>query len=285
LRLRGAGRGLALPAALGLALFASAARAEAPAAAVPPPVVVPGVPPGTPPPPLPPPVVEPPAPAPAGAMPYAQGGAVLLPPPPSRPGPVPTSDAEPSASDHDAVVGHVGIEARRLTPAPFPLALRTPGGCPAALTTPCTVDIGALEARYWMTRNLALAAGLALALGGGGDQGRPLDTFAGVGPVVGLSLLLGNWRHLAVSASPEVSWLWFKPGGGAPSTTLVDVRAALEGELHFGFVGVPALSVGLIAGLGMRYESTPDTRVWSVGVIGAGSVWGALTNLFLRYYL
>ncbi|HVE31393.1 MAG TPA: helix-turn-helix domain-containing protein [Mycobacteriales bacterium] len=68
---------------------------------------------------------------------------------------------------------------------------------------------------------------------------------------------------------------WARPG----------LRAALEAELHFGFVGVPALSVSLIAGWGLRYESTPDARVWSVGVIGAGSAWGALSNLFVRYYL
>jgi hypothetical protein len=104
--------------------------------------------------------------------------------------------------------------------------------------------------------------------------------------VLGLSLLLGNWRHLAIAASPEASFVWFKPGGGSTkSTTLVDLRAALEAELHFGFVGVPALSVGLVAGLGFRYESVPDSRVWSIGVIGAGSVWGALSNLFVRYYL
>jgi len=168
---------------------------------------------------------------------------------------------------------------------PFPLALRAQTGCAAAQTAPCEVQLGALAARYWTTRNLALNAGLALAFGGGSDQGRALDTFFGAGPILGLTLLLGNWRHLAVGASPEVSFVWFKPGGSAPSTTLVDLRAAVEGELHFGFIGVPALSIGLQAGLGFRYESVPDAKVWSIGVIGAGSVWGALSNLFVRYYL
>jgi hypothetical protein len=66
---------------------------------------------------------------------------------------------------------------------------------------------------------------------------------------------------------------------------VLSLRAALEAELHFGFVGVPALSVGLTAGLGFRYESAPDLRLWSVGVIGGESVWGTLSNLFVRYYL
>ena len=48
---------------------------------------------------------------------------------------------------------------------------------------------------------------------------------------------------------------------------------------------LPALSVGLLAGLGFEYESVAASRVWSVGVLGGNSVWGALSNLFVRYYL
>ena len=46
---------------------------------------------------------------------------------PSGVGPIPTADETPAASDHDAVVGHVGIEARRFDPGPLPLdAARRP---------------------------------------------------------------------------------------------------------------------------------------------------------------
>jgi hypothetical protein len=277
-------------AAAALALSASPSLAAQPTApppaTAPPPVVLPGMPPTTPPPPLPPPVVDPAPPA-TGAAPGTPGAPATAPAPPERRiGPIPTADANAAPSDHDAVVGHVGLEARRIDPVPFPLALEPTTGCPAGQTTPCEVQMGAIEARYWQTRNLALDAGVALAFGGGNTMGRTLDSYVGVGPVLGLTLLLGNWKHLAVGASPEVDFVWFKPGGGSTkSTTLVDLRAAIEGELHFGFVGVPALSVGLQAGLGFRYESTPDSRVWSIGVIGANSVWGALSNLFVRYYL
>jgi hypothetical protein len=145
--------------------------------------------------------------------------------------------------------------------------------------------MGVLGVRYWFHRNLAFNAGLALAAGGGRDAGQSLGTYFGIGPVVGLSLLLANWQHLSVAASPELAFVWFRPGGDEPNTKLIQLRGALEGELHFGFVGVPALSVGLLAGLGLQYESVSDTRVWSVGVLGGGSVWGTLTNLFVRYYL
>jgi hypothetical protein len=244
----------------------------------------------------PPPVAAAGAPAPAGgpapsaeaaAAPAAPGAEGAPPPAATRIAPIPTADETPAASDHDAVVGHFGIEARRFDPGPLPLALRPAFGCPAAQTTPCTVAMGGLGVRYWANRNLALNGGLVFAVGSGRDGTQSLDTYVGIGPVLGLTLLLGNWRHLAIGASPEVAAVWFRPGPSAAisSTTIISVRAALEAELHFGFVGVPALSVGLVTGLGLSYESVPDARVWSVGVIGAETVWGTLTNLFVRYYL
>jgi hypothetical protein len=207
---------------------------------------------------------------------------------PTPPGPVPTSDASstPAESDHDAVVRHVGIELRRMDAGPFAFDLRAGTGCPAAQTTPCRVELGALALRFWQSRNLAITGGLALGFGGGRDMNRALDSYVGIGPIAGFSLLLGNWRHLAVSASPEASFVYFKPGGDSTSSTkVVSLRAALEGELHFGFVGVPALSVGMVTGLGFRWVSTSDSRVWSIGAVGPDSVWGVLTNLFVRYYL
>ena len=201
-------------------------------------------------------------------------------------GPIPTSDETPAPSDHDAVVGHVGIAARRLDPGPLPLALRPGQGCAANMATACTVTLGALGARYWMNRNLALNGYLVLGTGGGSVGGQDLDTYLGVGPIVGMTLLLANWKHLAIGASPELAVVWFRPAGGdATSTTLFQVRGAIEGELHFGFIGIPALSIGLEAGAQVLYEHAPAGHLWSVGVIGAGSIWDALTTLYVRYYL
>ena len=204
----------------------------------------------------------------------------------------PAADAPaPAASDHDAVVGHWGIEARRIAAVPYPAGAASPPGCTADPPTggrrpPCTVDMGAISVRHWQTRNLAWNLGLAFALGGGRQAGQALDTYYGVGPIGGLTLLLGNWRHLAIGARPEASFIYFKPSGGSsPSTKLIAFRAQLEGELHFGFVGVPALSVGITTGLVFQYESAPGASTWSVSVGEARSVWGAVSNLFIRYYL
>jgi hypothetical protein len=238
-----------------------------------------------------PPAAAPPA-EPAAAPPAATTTApapvapVAPPAPGEAVGLIPTSDERPAASDHDAVVGHLGIQARRVDPGPLPLALRPGLGCASDMSTPCTVTLGAIGARYWVTRNLAWNGYLAFGSGGGSSGAQGLDTYLGVGPILGLTLLLANWRHLAIAASPELAVIWFRPGGnGSGSTELLEMRAALEAELHFGFVGIPALSVGLLAGAELRYESAPSAHLWSVGVIGAGSVWDTLTNLFVRYYL
>jgi hypothetical protein len=206
-----------------------------------------------------------------------------------HPGPIPIADQTAAASDHDAVVGHVGIEASRFDPGPLPLTLAPGVGCPAggADTPPCQVTMGALSARYWWTRNLAFNGGAVFAVGGGRAAMQGFDTHVGLGPIVGLTVLLGNWRHLAVSANPQLAYVWFRPGGtgAGGDTTMIALRAALEAEVHLGFVGVPALSVGLLAGMGFQYESAGDTRLWSIGVLGGDSIWGALSNLFVRYYL
>ncbi len=200
-------------------------------------------------------------------------------------GPIPTSDETPAASDHDAVVGHLGISARRLDPGPLPLALRPGQGCATDMSTPCTVTLGALGARYWMSRNVALNAYLVLGSGGGSLRGQDLDTYLGVGPIVGMTLLLANWKHLAIGASPELAVVWFRPAGGdAGNTTLFQMRAAIEGELHFGFIGIPALSISLQAGAQVLYEHAPAGHLWSVGVIGGGSIWDALSTIDVRYY-
>jgi len=238
-------------------------------------------------------------PGPAGAAPAAEESGTAPPlvgplpaaPAPAAPGVTPAAASSPS--DHDLVVGHLGIDARRIAAAPYPLALR-PAGCPsvslpstpaATPPPPCTVELGAVGLRYWKTRNLAWNAALALAVGSGRQGATRLDTYFGAGPIVGVTLLLGNWRHLAVGATPEASFIYFRPGGGGAATKLYTFRAQLEGELHFGFIDVPALSIGITTGLAFQYEGAPGVSTWSVSVGEARSVWGALSNLFIRYYL
>src|SRR6476469_11275520 len=55
---------------------------------------------------------------PAAPAPPAAPSADASPPAPAV-GPVPTADETAAPSDHDAVVGHIGVEARRFDPGPM----------------------------------------------------------------------------------------------------------------------------------------------------------------------
>ena len=168
--------------------------------------------------------------------------------------------------------------------------LRPGQGCPAGMTTPCTVNLGAVGARYWMNRNVALNGYLVLGSGGGSLGGQDLDTYLGVGPIVGMTLLLANWKHLAIGASPELAVVWFRPAGGdTDSTTLFQLRAAIEGELHFGFIDIPELSleasVGAFLSIQDRQTSTGDSTTIRFTTSSFNTPWDILRSaVAARYY-
>lgn len=201
---------------------------------------------------------------------------------------VPTADATAQESDHAAVVGAWGVEVRPVATTMPVFARRSTTGCPAVpagqIADCPPIAVSMLGVRHWVGPNLALNGGLALALGGGSDAGRLLDSYFGLGPSVGASLLLGNWRHLAIAASPSLMFVVWKPASSADSTYVADLRADLEGELHFGFIGVPALAVSLRSGVLLRLERAGETTVWSAGVAGATTLRSLASDLTIRYY-
>lgn len=204
---------------------------------------------------------------------------------------VPIADAAAAASDHDAVRDSWGVEVRPVATRLSVFGLRAATGCPAALSTTgaaagaCpAVSVGALVARRWMGRNVAIDGGLALALGGGSDGTRGLDTYFGMGPVFGISVLLANWRHVAIAAGPVLTVVVFRAAGSASTTYVADLLTRVEAELHFGFIGAPALSLGIRSGLAFRLEHAADATLWSVGVGGATTVRSLFEDVALRYY-
>jgi hypothetical protein len=234
----------------------------------------------------------------------AQPAEPLPPPPPPEPLPppgpgdvgpmVPSATSTSSATDHDMVVRHWGIEARRLA-----TVQRTPGQDPGC-GTDCPLGLNALSLRRWSTTNYAWSAGLALAAGGGTSRQmgtgstQSWDTYFGFGPTVGATFLLANWKHLAVGLSPQIDFVFFLPGGTRPKTLSLDVRGLAEGELHLGFIGLPQVSVGLSSGLAFNFTAITKTDTppaatttanrWSLGFTGPTSFWGLVTNAFLRFY-
>jgi len=198
------------------------------------------------------------------------------------------------------VVGRWGLEARRIG-----LFQRTPGNdarCTSPPNTDCPIALNALSVRRWRTSAYAWSAGLALGFGGGSrysaEAGKvqSWDTFFGVGPVVGASFLLADWQHLAVAFTPQVDAVFFIPRGTGSKRFVADVRGLIEGEVHMGFIGLPALSVGLQSGLEASVSTTSKSQdtvntvergtatEWSVGFSGPQTLWGLVTNVNLRFY-
>jgi hypothetical protein len=118
------------------------------------------------------------------------------------------------------------------------------------------------------------------------------DTYFGFGPTIGANFLLTNWRHLAVSLSPQLDAVMFIPRGTGPKSFLLNVRGLVEGELHLGFICLPELSVGVASGLVASLKTvsrsamtaTGTASEWSIGFSGPQSLWGLVTNMYLRFY-
>jgi len=118
------------------------------------------------------------------------------------------------------------------------------------------------------------------------------DTYFGIGPSVGANFLVANWKHLAVSFSPQLDAVIFIPKGTGPKSFGVNLRGLIEGELHLGMIGVPQISVGTSTGLVASLNTVSRSEMtasgtaseWSIGFSGPQSLWGLVTNLYLRFY-
>ncbi|MDZ4695059.1 MAG: hypothetical protein SGI86_07895 [Deltaproteobacteria bacterium] len=209
--------------------------------------------------------------------------------------------------DHQSVIKKWGVEARRMA------TLNASGNsldprCDKAGTVanePCAVEMTAIGVRHWMTDHYAWNAALAISAGGGSTStsagnGGSWDTYLGFGPIVGANFLLAQTRHLAVSAMPQLGLLAFLPSGSGTKTFMVDARALIEAEIHLGMIGLPQISVGTSAGLGISWvkktegdagkdvvgglPGTSPFAAWSVQGVGPQNLWGLVNNTFIRFY-
>jgi hypothetical protein len=241
-----------------------------------------------------PPPPPPPAP-PAPVTPVAPPAVEVAPPaPPAPPAPAAPAVEATAATDHQLVVGRWGIEARSLDRGELK---RTPGN-DLACNDNCPITINSIGVRRWATSRYAWSAGLALGVGGGSrysadkDKVQSWDTYLGVGPTLGASFLLTEWKHLAVSFSPQLDALVFMPASSRSKTFLLDLRGVIEGELHLGFIDLPQLSVGLSSGLVASLKTVSQSKTtptgtasqWSIGFSGPQTFWGLVTNMYLRFY-
>jgi hypothetical protein len=204
----------------------------------------------------------------------AQGGGAM-----TLPGAAPAAQAAPGDSDHDQVVGSLGIGYLGLRSMAVGCA-GTVGCLPvagAALPGAGTQQIGApiIGIRYWIDQTVGIDAGLGVGINSASltnnapPAGAPNGDVPQAGSYAflihgGLPLALASSGHYSFQIIPEVNvgfggWSLDRaippapapqPQGLTGSGFHFDVGARAGAEIHFGFIGLPKLalqgSIGLL---------------------------------------
>jgi hypothetical protein len=186
----------------------------------------------------------------------------------------PAAGAAQGESDHDAVVGRFGVGYLGASEVAF--GNTGPGDVP-------TVSAPVIGLRYWIDQMIGLDAGLGFSSTGGSfnDGNTTTDDAATTAVLIhaGLPLALAGSGHFSFQIVPElnigVSQRNQKdpagPGSGEIKTsgTTIAVGARAGAEVHFGFMGIPQLSLQGSVGVGFRQDTG---KVETVPPAGASTV-------------
>ncbi len=200
------------------------------------------------------------------------------PPPPAPPPPAtPAAAHVEEVSDHEAMVHHFAVG--YLGASQIPIAFANAGGGGALTITQGDVTAPFIGVRYWISNLLGIDVGLGFAYAGGSSTtvatppGQPAATttidkpsVTGFGVHAGVPLALAYSKHFTFEVIPEVNFGYATstvkqvvPAGqpAQPDINLngvrFDIGARIGGEVHFGFMGVPQLSLQATIGLGFLY--------------------------------
>jgi hypothetical protein len=247
----------------------------------------------------------------------------------SLPGAAPAV-ATAGGSDHDQMVGRLAVGYFGISQ--FGAGAAVAGGVvgPAANASPYS-QTGAgpiIGVRYWIDPMLGIDAGIGLGLVGGGDSvevtGTPMnpptverdrDSFFGIGVHAGVPLSLASTGHFSWQIVPELNFLYASAttdpnGADDPTTPAVegegdqshsgihfDIGARAGAEIHFGFMGIPQLSLQGSVGLLFALDSgsTTDTTAppaevtasasrTSFGTTVGSAPWAIFTNNIAALY-
>lgn len=225
--------------------------------------------PPAPPPPAPPPPVAAANPSPTHAAPVFVAVPMPAPTPPAPPAYVP---------DHETVVRKIGLSWLGVSDIPIAVAVPTgssdsPGLDPNDKIVTRTVAAPALGVRLWLNRRVAIEPGLGVHYSGGktsselGAVTSDVDkqTTTALFLHMGMPLALGWSKHITLLAIPEVNFGTAFSNVKSPALTnpppeaelrgwRLDVGARAGAEIHFGFLGMPELSLEGSVGLLMSHQ-------------------------------
>ena len=212
-------------------------------------------------------------------------------------------------SDHDAVVGHLAVGYLGRTLIPIGVA-----GAPA-LAAPV------VGVRYWIDPMVGLDLGLGLALGGTSTDTTTTPpgttaTLSGPKPTAfvlhaGVPLALASAKHFTFEVIPEANFGYGQQTAdaavglnGVANVTKqtgvhLDVGARAGAEIHFGFMGLPQLSLQGSVGLRFDYDKLgqdfappapaaavhTSTSIWGLGTTVYDNPWNIfVSNVSALYY-
>lgn len=214
-------------------------------------------------------------------------------------------------TDHDKMEGRFAIGYFGISNLPIATAPAAAAAAPAGLTGSVAAPI--IGARYWLNTVIGIDAGLGMGISGGSVENVAGATTTttdkngvfGMGLHAGVPIALGRTsKHLAWIVTPEMnvgftSSSQKNPVPNSPDTKfsgfLLNVGARAGAELHFGFIGVPELS--LQAGVGLMLfslenrkidagnnVSTSDTTTRFLQTTVNGDPWAIFTNNISAFY-
>lgn len=212
---------------------------------------------------------------------------------------LPGATPEPAveATDHATVVRRFGVGY---------MGRRTininPTGAPA------TVDAPIIGVRYWLDPLIGIDAGIGLLFSGGstktGDTSTDLQGYTVFMLHGGVPLALAGSKHFSFQVIPELNFgiagsktAPAAPGGQGSDLSGIhlDIGARAGGEIQFGFIGIPELSLQAGVGLAFSYDHSKITpqgggaatsvNTTSLGTSVGNNPWNIFTsNIAALYY-
>jgi hypothetical protein len=178
-----------------------------------------------------------------------------------------------TGTDHNAMVGKFGISWFGVSS--IPIGTGTPVGTgddpEIAPGAPASVSTPAIGIRYWLNDRIGIDAGAGISIAAGDARnvtsGVDKQTIFSMLAHAGMPFSVASGKHISLQLIPEMN-LGFavssvEPVQGPnppPNATLTGVRfdvgARIGGEVHFGFMDIPELSLEGSVGLFLTYQAT-----------------------------
>ena len=221
---------------------------------------------------------------------------------------------EDPTSDHEKYVGHFGVGYLGLTNIPIAGGGAPGTGVPGRANVPAPV----IGVRYWLGEKLGLDVGLGFGIAGSSQEviaGNVTTSTDRPGVFAmafhgGVPLVLAHQSHYKFLIIPELN-IGFATSTETPPPTApvgtgditrtgfhIDLGARIGSEIHFGFIGVPQLSLQATVGLLARRDAWKakqdignQTNSASVGETSFGTTvqgdpWAIfVNNISAIYYL